>query len=95
MISRKCQRVASRPFAAKLRADEFTTVLGRQVLPATLNFGASTQILSSKSSITENYRLMFMELKPIERTDRGTARLNAALSIYRDTILPAAVHHIH
>lgn len=38
---------------------------------------------------------MFMELKPIERTDRGTARLNAALSIYRDTILPAAVHHIH
>jgi hypothetical protein len=31
-----------------------------------------------------------MELKPIERTDRGTARLNAALSIYRDTILPEA-----
>ncbi len=31
-----------------------------------------------------------MELKPIERTDRSTARLNAALSIYRDTILPEA-----
>jgi hypothetical protein len=31
-----------------------------------------------------------MELKPIERTDRGTVRLNAALSIYRDTILPEA-----
>jgi hypothetical protein len=31
-----------------------------------------------------------MELKPIDRTDRGRARLNAALSIYRETILPEA-----
>jgi hypothetical protein len=31
-----------------------------------------------------------MDLKPIERTDRGRNRLNAALSIYRDTILPEA-----
>lgn len=31
-----------------------------------------------------------MELKPIERTDRGRTRLNAALSIYRETILPEA-----
>ncbi len=31
-----------------------------------------------------------MELKPIDRTDRGINRLNAALSIYRETILPEA-----
>lgn len=31
-----------------------------------------------------------MELKPIDRTDRGKTRLNAALSIYRETILPEA-----
>jgi hypothetical protein len=31
-----------------------------------------------------------MQLKPIDRTDRGIGRLNAALSIYRDTILPEA-----
>src|ERR1700692_4703640 len=31
-----------------------------------------------------------MELKPIERTDRARARLDAALGIYRDTILPEA-----
>ena len=31
-----------------------------------------------------------MELKPIDRTDRALDRLNAALSIYRDTILPEA-----
>ena len=31
-----------------------------------------------------------MELKPIERTDRALTRLNAALSIYRETILPEA-----
>ncbi|HWG41233.1 MAG TPA: hypothetical protein VN688_00495 [Gemmataceae bacterium] len=31
-----------------------------------------------------------MELKPIERTDRATMRLNAALNIYRETILPEA-----
>jgi hypothetical protein len=31
-----------------------------------------------------------MELRPIERTDRGRSRLNAALSIYRETILPEA-----
>jgi hypothetical protein len=31
--------------------------------------------------------IIFMELKPIERTYRGTARLNAELSIYFDTIL--------
>jgi hypothetical protein len=31
-----------------------------------------------------------MDLKPIDRTDRGKTRLNAALSIYRDTILPEA-----
>src|SRR5260370_3218911 len=31
-----------------------------------------------------------MELKPIERTDRGKSRLNAALGIYRETILPEA-----
>src|SRR5437870_11352364 len=31
-----------------------------------------------------------MDLKPIERTDRGKSRLNAALGIYRDTILPEA-----
>ncbi len=31
-----------------------------------------------------------MELKSIERTDRQKARLNAALGIYRDTILPEA-----
>ena len=31
-----------------------------------------------------------MELRPIDRTDRAKARLNAALSIYRDTILPEA-----
>src|ERR1700693_3553123 len=31
-----------------------------------------------------------MELKPIDRTDRGVSRLNAALSIYRETILPEA-----
>jgi hypothetical protein len=31
-----------------------------------------------------------MELKPIERTNRGRNRLNAALSIYRETILPEA-----
>src|ERR1051325_1867286 len=29
-----------------------------------------------------------MDLKPIERTDRARARLNAAFSIYRETILP-------
>jgi hypothetical protein len=31
-----------------------------------------------------------MQLKPIDRTDKGIGRLNAALSIYRDTILPEA-----
>lgn len=31
-----------------------------------------------------------MELKQIDRTDRGINRLNAALSIYRETILPEA-----
>src|SRR2546428_348268 len=31
-----------------------------------------------------------MVLKPIDRTDRGRDRLNAALSIYRQTILPEA-----
>ncbi len=31
-----------------------------------------------------------MNLRPIERTDRGKTRLNAALSIYRETILPEA-----
>src|SRR5258708_5323215 len=31
-----------------------------------------------------------MELKSIDRTDRGRSRLNAALSIYRETILPEA-----
>jgi hypothetical protein len=31
-----------------------------------------------------------MELKPIDRTDRAVRRLHAALSIYRDTILPEA-----
>jgi hypothetical protein len=31
-----------------------------------------------------------MELKPIERTDRAVGRLNAALSIYRETILAEA-----
>src|SRR5436190_1199246 len=31
-----------------------------------------------------------MELKPIDRTDRGRSRLDAALAIYRDTILPEA-----
>src|SRR5436190_23116091 len=31
-----------------------------------------------------------MDLKPIERTDRGAARLHAALDIYRETILPEA-----
>jgi hypothetical protein len=31
-----------------------------------------------------------MELKQIERTNRGKGRLNAALSIYRETILPEA-----
>ena len=31
-----------------------------------------------------------MELRPIERTDRGRSRLNAALSIYRETFLPEA-----
>ena len=31
-----------------------------------------------------------MELKAIDRTDRGLGRLNAALSIYRETILPEA-----
>jgi hypothetical protein len=31
-----------------------------------------------------------MDLKPIERTDRAKARLNAALQIYRETILPEA-----
>src|SRR6202171_4060918 len=31
-----------------------------------------------------------MKLRPIERTDRGRSRLNAALSIYRETILPEA-----
>lgn len=31
-----------------------------------------------------------MDLKPIDRTDRGRTRLNAALSIYRDSILPEA-----
>lgn len=31
-----------------------------------------------------------MDLKPIERTDRALTRLNAALSIYRETILPEA-----
>jgi hypothetical protein len=30
------------------------------------------------------------ELKPIDRTDRGRSRLDAALGIYRDTILPEA-----
>jgi hypothetical protein len=29
-----------------------------------------------------------MELRPIERTDRAKARLNAALTIYRETMLP-------
>ncbi len=31
-----------------------------------------------------------MELKPIESTTRARSRLNAALSIYRETILPEA-----
>lgn len=31
-----------------------------------------------------------MELKPIERTDREVSRLNAAMRIYKDTILPEA-----
>src|ERR1035438_6644247 len=31
-----------------------------------------------------------MDLKAIDRTDRALARLNAALSIYRETILPEA-----
>ena len=31
-----------------------------------------------------------MELKPIDRTDRGIGRLNAALTIYQKTILPEA-----
>src|ERR1017187_3831787 len=31
-----------------------------------------------------------MELKQIDRTDRGKNRLNEALSIYRETILPEA-----
>jgi hypothetical protein len=31
-----------------------------------------------------------MQLKPIDRTDKGVGRLNAALRIYRDTILPEA-----
>jgi hypothetical protein len=31
-----------------------------------------------------------MQLRPIDRTDRGRSRLNAALNIYRDTILPEA-----
>jgi len=31
-----------------------------------------------------------MDLKPIDRTDRGMSRLNAALSIYRNSILPEA-----
>jgi len=31
-----------------------------------------------------------MELKPIDRTDRGRRRLNSALGIYRKTILPEA-----
>lgn len=31
-----------------------------------------------------------MELKAIDRTDRGKARLNAALNIYRESILPEA-----
>jgi hypothetical protein len=31
-----------------------------------------------------------MELKPLERTDRAKARLNAALGIYRNAILPEA-----
>ena len=31
-----------------------------------------------------------MELKPIDRTDRAVGRLNAALSIYRETILAEA-----
>jgi hypothetical protein len=31
-----------------------------------------------------------MDLKPIDRTDRSLARLSAALSIYRETILPEA-----
>ena len=31
-----------------------------------------------------------MELKPIDRTDKGRNRLNAALSIYRETIFPEA-----
>jgi hypothetical protein len=40
-------------------------------------------------NITLNYRSL-MRLKPIDRTDRGIGRLNAALRIYRDTILPEA-----
>src|SRR5260370_21261102 len=31
-----------------------------------------------------------MELRSIDRTDRALSRLNAALSIYRETILPEA-----
>jgi hypothetical protein len=31
-----------------------------------------------------------MQLRPIDRTDRARSRLNAALNIYRDTILPEA-----
>lgn len=33
---------------------------------------------------------MALQLKAIERTDRATGRLNAALGIYRETILPEA-----
>src|ERR1043165_8744170 len=33
---------------------------------------------------------MAIELRPIDRTDRGKTRLNATLYIYRDTILPEA-----
>jgi len=39
----------------------------------------------------DNYKLSdVMELKAIERTDRAKSRLNAALEIYRETILPEA-----
>ena len=38
----------------------------------------------------DNWKLSGMELKTIDRTSRSTKRLNAALGIYRETILPEA-----
>lgn len=51
---------------------------------------AERDVVKPPGSITRNYPPVDLQLKAIERTDRGRSRLNAALDIYRQEILPEA-----